>query len=94
MAYTVPETIRSSATAGERLLFSTFKNHLPDDYIIYYEPDIHGRRPDFVIVGPDLGILILEVKDYAKNTLFQLNQDEWTILSSAGEQTKVRGVYC
>ncbi|SNZ03123.1 UvrD/REP helicase N-terminal domain-containing protein [Terribacillus aidingensis] len=90
MAYTVPESIRTTATAGERLLFSTFKNYLPDDYIVYFEPDIHGRRPDFVIVGPDLGLLVLEVKDYTKNTLFQLNQDEWTIVTSAGEQTKVK----
>ncbi|WP_062110036.1 3'-5' exonuclease [Bacillus niameyensis] len=90
MAYTVPETIRSSATAGERLLFRTLKNYLPDDYIVYYEPEIHGRRPDFVIVGPDIGLIVLEVKDYTKNTLFQLNQDEWSLLTSNGEQTKTK----
>lgn len=90
VAYTIPETIRSSATAGERLLFRTLKQYLPDDYIVYYEPEIHGRRPDFVIIGPDLGLIVLEVKDYTKNTLFQLNQDEWTLLTSSGEQTKVK----
>lgn len=90
MAYTVPETIRSSATAGERLLFRTLKEYLPDDYIVYYEPEIHGRRPDFVVIGPDLGVLVLEVKDYTKNTLFQLNPDEWTIVTSSGEQTKTK----
>ncbi|MCT2534764.1 hypothetical protein NC661_04505 [Aquibacillus koreensis] len=36
MATTVPETIRSSATAGECLLFSTLKDYLPDDFIVYY----------------------------------------------------------
>ena len=61
MAYTIPETIRSSATAGERLLFRTLKTYLPDDYIVYYEPEIRGRRPDFVIIGPDLGLVVLEV---------------------------------
>lgn len=90
LAYTVPETIRSSATAGERLLFRTLKNYLPEDYIVYYEPEIHGKRPDFIIIGPDLGLLVLEVKDYTKNTLFQLNQDEWTLVTSSGEQTKVK----
>ncbi|HHY74736.1 MAG TPA: AAA family ATPase [Bacillus bacterium] len=90
MAYTVPETIRSSATTGERLLFRTLKTYLPDDYIVYYEPEIHGKRPDFVIIGPDLGLLVLEVKDYTKNTLFQLNSDEWTLVTSAGEQTKTK----
>ncbi|WP_302053251.1 hypothetical protein [Bacillus sp. FJAT-29790] len=36
MAFTIPETIRSTATAGERLLFRTLKSYLPDDYIVYY----------------------------------------------------------
>lgn len=58
MAQTVPESIRSSATTGERLLFRTLKMYLPDDYIVYYEPEIHGRRPDFVIIGPDLGLVV------------------------------------
>ncbi|HZG60186.1 MAG TPA: 3'-5' exonuclease [Anoxybacillus sp.] len=90
MAYTIPETIRSTATAGERLLFRTLKTYLPDDYIVYYEPEIRGKRPDFVIIGPDLGLVVLEVKDYTKSTLFQLNHDEWTIISTAGEQTTVK----
>ncbi|WP_066300228.1 3'-5' exonuclease [Bacillus sp. FJAT-29937] len=90
MAFTIPESIRSTATAGERLLFRTLKTYLPDDYIVYYEPEIHGKRPDFVIIGPDLGLLVLEVKDYTKNTLFQINQDEWTLITSSGEQTKTK----
>ncbi|AXH98285.1 nuclease [Sporosarcina sp. PTS2304] len=90
MAFTVPETIRSSATAGERLLFRTLKNYLPDDYIVYYEPEIRGKRPDFVIIGPDLGLIVLEVKDYTKNTLFQLDRDEWTLINTNGEQVKTK----
>ncbi|MGM0901836.1 MAG: 3'-5' exonuclease [Bacillota bacterium] len=87
MAITIPETIRSSATAGERLLFRTLKLYLPDDYIVYYEPEILGKRPDFVIIGPELGIVVLEVKDYIKNTLLQVNHDEWHIVASNGEQS-------
>ncbi|WP_338779828.1 3'-5' exonuclease [Metabacillus sp. FJAT-52054] len=90
MAYTVPETIRSSATAGERLLFTTLKNFLPDDYIVYYEPEIHGRHPDFVIIGPDLGLVVLEVKDYTQNTIFQVNTDTWTIVNGKGQQAAVK----
>jgi hypothetical protein len=91
MAITIPETIRTSATAGERLFFTTLKTYLPDDYIVYYEPEIQGRRPDFVIIGPDLGIVVLEVKDYTKKTLLQLNHDEWHIINtSSGEQTIVK----
>lgn len=90
MAQTVPESIRSSATTGERLLFRTLKMYLPDDCIVYYEPEIHGRRPDFVIIGPDLGLVVLEVKDYTKSTLLQINPDEWAIVSSSGQQAVVK----
>lgn len=90
MAITVPETIRTTATAGERLLFRTLKTYLPDDYIVYYEPDVLGKRPDFVVLGPDLGMVVLEVKDYTKNTLLQINHDEWHIHAKSGEQTVVK----
>jgi hypothetical protein len=90
MAVTIPETIRSSATAGERLFFRTLKTYLPDDYIVYFEPEIQGKRPDFVIIGPDLGIVVLEVKDYTKNTLFQVNHDEWHIVTTSGDQAVIK----
>ena len=90
MAITIPETIRSTATTGERLVFRTLKTFLPDDYIVYFEPEIQKRRPDFVIIGPDLGIVILEVKDYTKNTLFQINHDEWHIVTTSGDQAVIK----
>lgn len=90
MAITVPESIRSTATAGERLLFRTLKEHLPDDYIVYYEPEIKGVRPDFVIIGPDLGLLVLEVKDYTKNTFYHFTKDDWTIRNSSGDLHSVK----
>lgn len=93
MAHTVPETIRSSATTGERLVFRTLKRYLPDDYIVYFEPNIHGRRPDFVIIGPDLGLIVLEVKDYTRSTLYQLNHDEWIITPANESQKKVKSPF-
>lgn len=90
MAVTIPENIRSTATAGERLFFRTLKTYLPDDYIVYFEPEIQGKRPDFVIIGPDLGIVVLEVKDYTKNTLFQINHDEWHIVTTSGGQAVLK----
>ncbi|WP_411347225.1 3'-5' exonuclease [Paenibacillus sp. WLX2291] len=87
MAYMIPETIPGTATNGERILFNTFRKHLPDDYIVYYEPHInngHHRRPDYVIIGPDLGLLVLEVKDYTENTLHTLSPDDWHIHTQKG----------
>lgn len=93
MAYMVPEVIRTSATAGERLLFRTLKAYLADDYVVYYEPEIEGSRPDFVIIGPDLGIVVLEVKDYTPSALFQIDHDEWQLYTSAGRLEVVENPY-
>ncbi|SDE45980.1 Type III restriction enzyme, res subunit [Paenibacillus sp. UNCCL117] len=90
MAYMVPDTIPRLATAGERILFQTLRDYLPSDYIVYYEPEIQGRRPDFVVIGPDLGLVVLEVKDYTRNTLHEINQDEWTLHTSKGELAVVK----
>lgn len=90
MAITVPDTIRSSATKGERVLFQTLKEFLDDDYIVYYEPDINGKRPDFLIIGPYLGLLVLEVKDYTLKTLHHLNHDEWVINSTTNGMITVK----
>lgn len=89
MAITIPETISRNAMPGERLFFNTLKKYLPDEYIVYFEPDIYGRKPDFVIIGPSLGVVIIEVKDYTKNTLIQLNKDSWLIYSAKNEQVSV-----
>lgn len=93
MALSVPETIKRTATAGERLLFNTLKNYLPDDYLVYYEPEIYGRRPDFVIIGPDLGLIVLEVKDWTLNTIVQATKDEWVIFGRNQQQSIVQNPY-
>ncbi|MGP4071056.1 3'-5' exonuclease [Piscibacillus sp. B03] len=93
MAQTVPEVIKRTATAGERLLFHTLKNYLPDDYLVYYEPEIHGRRPDFVIIGPDLGLIVLEVKDWTIGTIVQATKDEWTIFGKNQQQAFEKNPY-
>src|SRR5699024_1821213 len=52
--------------------------------------EIHGKCPDIVVVVPEVGINVLEVNDYTKNPLFQLNQDEWTLLNQNGEPSTVK----
>ncbi|GAA0466039.1 3'-5' exonuclease [Alkalibacillus silvisoli] len=93
MALTVPETIRRTATSGERTLFNTLKEYLPEDYIVYFEPEIHGRRPDFVIIGPDLGVIVIEVKDWTLNTIVKANKDEWLIFGRNQQQAMEKNPY-
>ena len=55
---------------GEKLVFNRLKKHLPPNYYAWYEPTIQGKRrsvrPDFIVLGLDLGLAIIEVKDWSQ----------------------------
>ncbi len=72
MATLIPETIRATATNGEKELSKLLKR-LPEDWTIYYEPTVDRRKPDFVILAPNLGLLVIEVKDWSINSVLSVN---------------------
>ena len=88
MAFSVPETIPAladSVTRGERQAFVALRDHLPDDYLVYYDIAIKGRHPDFVIVGPDLGLVVLEVKDWRLSSIVEVGPAGVRIRTADGE---------
>jgi hypothetical protein len=54
MAECIPDRLSAKASRGEERTFALLKK-LPDDYLIYYEPNIDNRHPDFIVIAPDLG---------------------------------------
>jgi hypothetical protein len=63
MAQMIPERLPARASRGEERLFDILKK-LPDDCLVYYEPIVRDRYPDFIVVMPTLGVLIIEVKGW------------------------------
>ena len=59
--------LHPDATSGERLVYSALKRYTPDDYQVWPELPIQGeverKHPDFVLLHPRWGIIVLEVKD-------------------------------
>lgn len=59
-------------SGGEELVFETLKNNAPESWIVLHSLDIapsdERRRgeADFVVIVPDLGVAVLEVKSVAK----------------------------
>ena len=47
--------------AGERKVFALLQQ-LPDEVIVYYEPVVADRYPDFIVIIPSVGLLVIEVK--------------------------------
>jgi hypothetical protein len=67
VAWMIPPTIPPDATPGERQVFSALEA-LPEAYTVCYRRLFAGPRhvqePDFVVLGADIGLIVLEVKDW------------------------------
>jgi len=59
----------AKANRGEQLTYKWLCEALPDEYDVWHEPRIGGKKPDVVVFGPDLGLLVLEVKDWSADAV-------------------------
>lgn len=87
MAKLVPSTLPEGTTFGERRVFDAL-SRLPDDCIVYYEPRIAGRTPDFIVIMPSLGVLVIEVKDWLASTVQQADSNQVTLKLDTEESSK------
>jgi len=58
------DSLRTPLTEGERKVFEFFDKNLSDEWEIYIQPHLNGLRPDFVLLNPQVGIAVYEVKDW------------------------------
>jgi hypothetical protein len=58
-------------TSGERRLAERLEQKLDDDYLLWYDVPVGPKQthPDFVVIHPRRGLLILEVKDWRLDTI-------------------------
>jgi hypothetical protein len=75
MAEMIPDRLPSGASAGEKKVFALLQQ-LPDDVIVYYEPVVAHRYPDFIVILPSVGLLVIEVKGWYPNTIERANHAE------------------
>src|SRR6185369_12396948 len=78
-------------TPGERKFARLLEAKLEDDYLCWYNVPIGPSRlhPDFIILHPQRGLLILEVKDWRMSTIQAINSHEATIFVN-GTPAKVK----
>ena len=79
----------SRMTSGERRTAERLEQKLDDDYLLWYDVAVGPKHlhPDFVVMHPRRGILILEVKDFRLSTLIQANKQTWVIHGDLGPKT-------
>lgn len=68
-------------TSGERRLAERLEQKLDEDYLLWYDVPVGPMRthPDFVIIHPRRGILILETKDWKLETILKASRQAWDI---------------
>ena len=84
MAEMIPDRLPSGASAGERKVFAVLQQ-LPDDVIVYYEPVLAERYPDFIVILPSIGLLVIEVKGWYPNAIERADNAE-VIITARGRR--------
>jgi hypothetical protein len=76
-------------TGGERRLAERLEQKLDPDYLLWYDVAVGPKHqhPDFVVMHPRRGILILEVKDFRLTTIIHADKQTWEIHGDAGPKT-------
>ena len=69
-------------TPGERRLAERLEQKLEDDYMLWYDVPIGPKQthPDFVVIHPRRGVLILETKDWRLETVQEATKQAWTLI--------------
>jgi hypothetical protein len=84
MALMIPETIPDTATDTERRVFNALRRSLSDDCIVWYELPLprQGRSvlPDFIVVGPHIGLVVIEVKGWQIWQIAEATKRHFTVL--------------
>ena len=79
----------SRMTPGERRTAERLEQKLDAVYLLWYDVAVGPKHqhPDFVVMHPRRGILILEVKDFRLSTVIQANKQTWDIHGDTGPKT-------
>lgn len=91
MAFMIPSTLNNQpdTTAGERKLFDLLHKALADSCVVRYEMLLGERhyRPDYTLVDPERGILVVEVKDWGIEHIVQASSEQFFVRYGGGAPT-------
>ncbi|WP_088287330.1 DEAD/DEAH box helicase [Ideonella sp. A 288] len=72
--------------AGERRVLHQLKRCLDNDYLVWHDVPVgpRARQPDFVVLSPRQGLLLLEVKAWKRPTLLSASRDRVELQTARG----------
>jgi len=81
----------SRMTSGEKRLAERLEQKLDGDYLMWYDVPVGPKQshPDFVILHPRRGLLILEVKDWRLDTIHKATRQYWEIIPDGNNKVVI-----
>ncbi len=78
MAHFAPvlSSVVGRMTSGERRFARRLESHLEDDYVCWYNVPVMAwkQHPDFLILHPRRGLLVIEVKDWKLENIWSMDR--------------------
>lgn len=75
--------LKVQPTDGEWYLLNYFIENSPSDIEVYFQPFLNGDMPDIILMNKNLGVTIIEVKDWNLNSYYlnleKNNLGDWTL---------------
>ncbi|MEH2199144.1 3'-5' exonuclease [Nostoc sp.] len=89
MALMVPESISSSASQGEQILYKILREKLPDDFLVWYKQVVESNYIDFLIIAPNFGLLIIQVMTWYPSQINATDINKIKLLNSPEKNKKI-----
>lgn len=89
MATMFPEEVSSFTTSGESTVYQFLRRAARPDaaFLVWYSPDIEDREPDFILLSPDCGLIVFEVKDWLPEQIMEIDPKA-ALLNIGGRQER------
>jgi hypothetical protein len=92
MATLIPAlgSLPRSTTPGERRFAQRLAEKLEDDYLCWYNVPLgpRQRHPDFILLHPRRGLLVVEVKDWKRDQIQRIDRSSVSLLTDQGLKEK------
>jgi len=70
---------------GELKVLNALENHLPSSSTVIWDPIFNKYKPDLLVIDPNIGFLIVEVKNWSQSFVMNFNKNG-TVLTSDGQK--------
>ncbi len=68
---------------GEKIVWHSFSDKLPSDWVVYNTRSVNGREYDFCVLSPNMGLFIVEVKGWKPSSILNVIDANTIILAGA-----------